>query len=176
MRRVLNQAATAVKAKGTIFAIVYRPPTRTRASDRRHRPPAMSSDLEDPPRRRITRSGRQRRSAEGAGAQNDPRICEVSATTSNCFRFHRAARDDCERFSTLIDKRMWPINGVIVAILDGPDASKQATTDTPAGASRSPGCRSRGFSIRAGANGYCDVTKGVTLNDEHSPARRRRRR
>jgi hypothetical protein len=54
MRRVLNQAANAaVKAKGTIFVVVYRRlvATRTRPSHRSNRPPAMSSDLEDPPRR-----------------------------------------------------------------------------------------------------------------------------
>src|SRR4029453_7139417 len=51
-------------------------PTRTRPSDRRNRPPAVSADLEDPPRRhsvRGTRASRQRRSEEGAGAQDDPR-------------------------------------------------------------------------------------------------------
>ena len=83
MRRVLNQAANAaVKAKGTIFAIVYRrlvPAPRTRPSHRCHRPPALSSDLEDSSRRhsvRGTRASRQRRGEEGAGAQDDPRTAK----------------------------------------------------------------------------------------------------
>ena len=82
-RRVLNQAANAaVKAKGTIFALVYRrivPRLRTRAGDRGHHSPAMSIDLEDPARARTvrgTRAGGQRRGEEGKSAQDDPRTAK----------------------------------------------------------------------------------------------------
>jgi hypothetical protein len=51
MRRVLNQAANAaVKAKGTIFAVVYRrvvPRLGHAQANRCHHPPAVSIDLED---------------------------------------------------------------------------------------------------------------------------------
>jgi transposase IS116/IS110/IS902 family protein len=51
MRRLLNQAANAaVKAKDIIFAIVYRrlvPRLGHGQANRRHRPPALSLDLED---------------------------------------------------------------------------------------------------------------------------------
>jgi hypothetical protein len=56
MRRVLNQAAkAAVKAKGTMSAVVHRrlvPRAWSRADDRRHHPPALPIDLEDPARAR----------------------------------------------------------------------------------------------------------------------------
>jgi len=62
MRRVLNQAANAaVKAKGTIFAIVYRrlvPRPRPRASHRCHCSPALSSHLEDSSPRHSVRGTR----------------------------------------------------------------------------------------------------------------------
>lgn len=56
-----------------------RPASWTRASQRGHRPPALSSDLEDfPPRRAVrgTWASRQLRGEEGASAQNDPRIAK----------------------------------------------------------------------------------------------------
>ena len=65
-----------------------RSPTRTRPSDRRNRPPAVSSDLEDPPRRhsvRGTRASRQRRSEEGAGAQDDPRTAQSRLPRRTAF-------------------------------------------------------------------------------------------
>jgi hypothetical protein len=83
MRRVLNQAANAaVKAKGSIFAIVYRRLVwrlGARASHRGDRPPPLSSDLEDSaPGRAVrgARAGRRRRGEEGASAQDDPRTPE----------------------------------------------------------------------------------------------------
>ena len=92
MRRVLNQAANAaVKAKGTIFAIVYR-----RLVPRLGHAQAIGaithrlcrSDLEDPARARAvrgTRASRQRRGEEGAGAQDDPRTAKsrLSRRTSS---------------------------------------------------------------------------------------------
>ena len=56
-----------------------RPAPRTRASHRCHRPPALSSDLEDSARGhsvRGTRPRRQRGGEEGAGAQDDPRTAK----------------------------------------------------------------------------------------------------
>jgi transposase len=56
MRRVLNQAANAaVKAKGTIFSVVYRrnrPTSRPCPGHRRDHPPVVPIDLEAPARAR----------------------------------------------------------------------------------------------------------------------------
>ena len=83
MRRVLNQAANAaVKAKGTIFAVVYR-----RIVPRLGHAQAIGaithrlcrSDLEDPARARAlrrTRASRQRRGEESPRAQDDPRTAK----------------------------------------------------------------------------------------------------
>jgi hypothetical protein len=49
-----------------------------------------------------------------------------------------------------------------VAILDGPDAGKQAATDT-SGRYTFSGLQQAGFSVRASANGHTAITKGVTL-------------
>jgi hypothetical protein len=79
MRRVLNQAANAaVKAKGTIFAVVYR-----RVVPRLGHAQAIGAithrlcrfDLEDSARARALRragAGRQRQGEESADAQDDP--------------------------------------------------------------------------------------------------------
>jgi carboxypeptidase family protein len=54
------------------------------------------------------------------------------------------------------------INAATVAILDGPDAGKQATADT-SGRYGFTGLREGGFSVRVSADGYTAVTQGVTL-------------
>jgi hypothetical protein len=92
MRRVLNQAA---ERRGQSQRHVLRdrvsttcPATRARPSHRRNRPPAVSSDLEDPPRRhsvRRTRASHQRRSEEGGGAQDDPGIAKSRLPRRTAF-------------------------------------------------------------------------------------------
>lgn len=81
MRRVLNQAANAaIKAKGgddlRRGVSPARPPAWPCASHRRHHPPAVSIDLEDPASAcalRRARAFRQCRCKQGTGTQDDPR-------------------------------------------------------------------------------------------------------
>ena len=92
MRRVLNQAANAaVKAKGRIFAIVYR-----RLVPRLGHAQAIGAVAhrlcrliwEDPapkPSVRGTRTSRQRRGEEGAGAQDDPRTAKSRLSRRTAF-------------------------------------------------------------------------------------------
>lgn len=79
MRRLLNQAAhAAVKAKGSIFQLVYRrlvARTRTRPGDRGDRSPALPPCLEDPPRRgqvRRTRTGGHQTPRAASRREDDP--------------------------------------------------------------------------------------------------------
>ena len=89
--------------------------TSTRTSHRCHRPPALSSDLEDSARGhsvRRTRPRGQRRGEEGADAQDDPR-------TENARLSRRTTRGSIEqpgmigRFSTLVDPRS-RVNGLLL--------------------------------------------------------------
>jgi hypothetical protein len=54
------------------------------------------------------------------------------------------------------------ISGATVAVVDGPDAGKQATADT-AGRYSFTGLVQAGFSVRATASSFTPVTRGVTL-------------
>jgi hypothetical protein len=55
-----------------------------------------------------------------------------------------------------------PISGASVVILDGPDCSHQATTDS-SGRYAFEALQQAGFSLRASANGYTSATRIVTL-------------
>lgn len=55
-----------------------------------------------------------------------------------------------------------PIGLATIAVLDGPDAGRQASTDN-AGAYSIAGLQQAGFSVRASANGFTPASDSVTL-------------
>lgn len=58
-----------------------------------------------------------------------------------------------------------PIDSAVVAILDGPDAGRQTTTDA-FGRFAIPGLSQASFTLRATANGYQPASKGITLTSD----------
>jgi hypothetical protein len=63
---------------------------------------------------------------------------------------------------TVTSSALGAISAATVAIVDGPDAGKAAATDI-AGRYSFSGLQQAGFTLRASANGYTPVSKGVTL-------------
>ena len=55
-----------------------------------------------------------------------------------------------------------PLNGALLTIVDGPDAGRQATTDS-LGRYALTDLQSAGFTVRASAKGYREMAKGITL-------------
>jgi len=55
-----------------------------------------------------------------------------------------------------------PLSGSVVTIVDGPDAGRQATADS-LGRYALADLHPAGFSVRASAKGYRDMTRGITL-------------
>ena len=108
MRRVLNQCANAaVKAKGTIFEVVYRRSVSRlghKQNDRGHCPSAVSPHLEDLARwssLRRTRLRRQPRIEAKTRLANDSRTAKPRR--SSATREPAAAQSSMRRFSTLKD-------------------------------------------------------------------------
>ena len=58
-----------------------------------------------------------------------------------------------------------PISGAVVTVVDGPDAGRQATTDT-FGRFGIPGLSQGGFTTRASATGFQSASKGITLTSD----------